>query len=237
MTSTQMRTKRIFDLLFLVLLAPLVVPICFILAVIIKLSAPKDPIFFTQMRVGKDGKLFKMFKFRSMVAGDHTSHTPVNADGSLKINADDKITQVGRLMRRLSLDELPQLINVILGDMSISGPRPEVSLELEKYDKETYKRLEVLPGLTGWAQVGGRNQIDFEQRHKLDIEYINDYSFLLDLKIVMLTISTIIIGNGIYEDSNIVNKKANIKAYKQQVRISSKKARKTNEKYNDSYHY
>ena len=210
MTSKQIRTKRIFDLFFIILVGPFVFPICFILAVIIKLSAPKDPIFFSQIRVGKDGKLFKMFKYRSMVVGDHTSHTPVNADGSLKISADDKITQVGQLMRRLSLDELPQLINVILGDMSISGPRPEVPFELEKYDKETYKRLDVLPGLTGWAQVQGRNQIDFDKRHELDIEYVNNYSFLFDLKIVLLTISTIISGSGIYEETDIANKEAEL---------------------------
>ncbi len=201
MTSTEMRSKRIFDLLFLVLLAPLVVSICFILAVIIKLSAPKDPIFFTQTRVGKDGKLFKMFKFRSMVAGDHTSSTPINADGSLKINADDKVTRIGRLMRRFSLDELPQLINVVLGEMSIIGPRPELPFQADEYDKETTKRLRAKPGLTGWAQVNGRNELNFEERHRLDIDYIDNYSFILDLKIVLSTILIIFTGNGLYQKS------------------------------------
>ena len=141
-----------------------------------------------------------MFKYRSMVAGDHTSRTPVNADGSLKINADDKVTRVGRLMRRLSLDELPQLINVILGDMSISGPRPELPIHVEAYDKETHTRLTVKPGLTGWAQIHGRNQLSLDERHCLDIDYVQNYSFFLDLKIILSTLPKLFSGKGVYQE-------------------------------------
>jgi lipopolysaccharide/colanic/teichoic acid biosynthesis glycosyltransferase len=171
-------------------------------AAFIKLESP-GPAFFKQERIGKRGKPFACYKFRSMCDKADTMKDGLEslneASGPLfKIRDDPRRTKVGKLLRRYSLDELPQLWNVLKGDMSLVGPRPPVRREVEQYDELAYKRLDTKPGITGLSQVSGRSDLPFDEMLKLDIYYIWNWSLSNDLKILLRTIPAVISGKGAY---------------------------------------
>ena len=180
--------KRLFDLsvgaVALVLLWPLIMLIGLLVAVFLG-----KPIVFRQQRPGLDGKLFTLFKFRTMAE-------PVVLDGKVTPDS-DRVTTFGRLLRSTSLDELPELINVLRGEMSIVGPRPLLVCYLDRYSPLQMRRHEVLPGITGWAQVNGRNTVTWERRFAMDVWYVDHQSFWLDLKIIALTVWKIAKRDGI----------------------------------------
>ncbi|WP_418223320.1 sugar transferase [Clostridium isatidis] len=183
--------KRTIDIIGslcgLILLSPLLL----VMGVLIKLDS-KGPIIFAQKRVGLNGKQFKMYKFRSMIVNAEELKDKLKENNEMsgpmfKMKDDPRITKVGKFIRKTSIDELPQLINVLKGEMSLVGPRPSLPKEVEAFDLWMLKRLEVKPGLTCYWQVSGRNSIDFENWMKLDIKYVNDRSLLLDIKLIFKT--------------------------------------------------
>nr|WP_036130898.1 sugar transferase [Marinobacter nitratireducens] len=180
--------KRVFDLL--VALGSLIVlsPVLLLLSILIyfKLGAP---ILFCQTRPGKDGQPFRMWKFRTMLES-------VDSEGNLLPDA-QRITHFGQFLRSTSLDELPELWNVFKGDMSLVGPRPLLMEYLPLYSREQYRRHEVRPGITGWAQVNGRNAISWDEKFRLDVWYVDNRSFWLDLKIMFLTAKKVLVRDGI----------------------------------------
>jgi exopolysaccharide biosynthesis polyprenyl glycosylphosphotransferase len=193
------RTADLFVSLFaLLLLCPI-----FIITIIAIMIESRGPIFFTQVRVGKDGRTFDLFKFRSMVinAEDMFKKVVEEKGGDMirfKAKDDPRITRVGRIIRKLSIDELPQLINVLKGDMSLVGPRPPIPLEVDQYTPWHKKRLRVRPGITGLWQVSGRSELPFEDMVRLDIFYIENWSLWMDIRIVLRTIPTVLFGSGAY---------------------------------------
>lgn len=196
--------KRVFDLVVAAVLLVLFAPVICAIAVAVKLDS-RGPVFFRQVRVGLGGRLFTMWKFRSMYAdSDHRKEELVsqNAYGDsrlFKMPRDPRVTRVGRFLRRSSLDELPQIFNVLLGDMSLVGPRPPVPREVALYEPHHFDRLAVVPGMTGPWQVGGRNLItDFEKVVRMERAYIQSWSLLLDAKILLRTIRVVITGEGAY---------------------------------------
>lgn len=185
----QLIIKRSFDIIFSILgLAVLVVPL--VLLIIIAFFDTGMNGIYNQQRIGRYGKKFSIFKIRTMksIAGVNTTITTLN---------DKRITAFGRIIRKLKLDEIPQLINVLMGDMSLVGPRPLLPEYLYLYSENQKKRHNVRPGITGWAQVNGRNSISWEEKFKLDIWYVHNQSILLDLKILLLSIKKVIISDGI----------------------------------------
>lgn len=183
--------KRTIDVLGslcgLILLSPLLL----VIGILIR-SDSKGPIIFAQKRVGLKGKEFKMYKFRSMVVNAEELKDKLKENNEMsgpmfKIKDDPRITKIGKFIRKTSIDELPQLINVLKGDMSLVGPRPSLPKEVKEFEPWMLKRLEVRPGLTCFWQVMGRNSIDFEDWMKLDIKYINERNFLLDIKLILKT--------------------------------------------------
>jgi len=177
-------------------------PLMILVAALIKLES-KGPVFFTQKRVGKDGRTFNVYKFRSMDEGAESIFEQVVAQKGgdiirFKAKDDPRITRLGRIIRKLSIDELPQLINVLIGDMSLVGPRPPVPIEVEKYSAWHKKRLRIRPGITGLWQVSGRSELPFEDMVRLDIYYIENWSLWMDFRIVLRTIPTVIFGSGAY---------------------------------------
>jgi lipopolysaccharide/colanic/teichoic acid biosynthesis glycosyltransferase len=179
------RGKRAFDLAVLGLVAVPAGVVGLLCAVAVRLTS-RGPVFFRQERIGMGGQPFLVWKFRSMAAGDN----PIFPDAT-------RITPAGRLLRRLSLDELPQLINVAVGDMSIVGPRPTLAYQVERYNDHQRRRLAVRPGLTGLAQVNGRNALSWSDRIDLDVRYVDTQSIRSDVLIIMRTAATIISGDGI----------------------------------------
>lgn len=161
----------------------------FLLLIILLFLFNKGAVFFTQARPGKNGKVFKLIKFKSMT-------DERDADGKL-LPDDVRLTAVGKFIRATSLDELPQLLNVMKGDMSIIGPRPLLVGYLPLYSEFQARRHEVKPGITGWAQVNGRNAISWEQKFELDVWYVDHVNFLLDIKIIWLTIKKVLVREGI----------------------------------------
>lgn len=195
--------KRLFDIIASALALVILSPLLLIIAICIKVDDPKGPVFYSQIRVGKDGKHFKMFKFRSMVTNADQLLAKLRAknevDGAMfKIKNDPRITRVGRVIRKYSLDELPQLANVVLGSMSIVGPRPPLVSEVTEYTDYDKQRLMVKPGATGMWQVGGRNDVSFDEMVRLDLTYIQERSIWLDLKIMFETVKIMIVPNGAY---------------------------------------
>lgn len=194
--------KRTFDIACSALAIVVLFPLWLLLALLIKLDS-RGPVFYTQERVGMDGRLFLLYKFRTMIAdADPELHREYQrafiagrAEANLgdaqkptyKLFADPRITRVGKVLRRTSLDEVPQLINVLMGDMSVVGPRPPIPYEVEAYELWHRKRLDMKPGLTGLWQVSGRNRLPFEEMVRLDLFYIENWSLLLDLKIILRT--------------------------------------------------
>ena len=195
--------KRLFDIVASCLGLIVLSPIFLITAICIKVNDPKGPVFYTQTRVGKNGKQFRMFKFRSMVSNADEllaklrSQNEVNG-AMFKIKNDPRITSVGRVIRKYSIDELPQLINVINGTMSIVGPRPPLPYEVAEYTEYDRQRLLVTPGATGMWQVGGRNDVNFDEMVRLDLTYIQNRSVWLDFIIILKTIKIMIKPKGAY---------------------------------------
>ncbi|WP_341478722.1 sugar transferase [Clostridium saudiense] len=172
----------------LILLSPVIA----IVACAVKFTS-KGPIFFSQKRVGKNGQLFDMYKFRSMVVNaeelkEKLVHQNEMSGPMFKMKEDPRVTKVGKFIRKTSLDELPQLWNVLKGDMSLVGPRPSLPKEVKQFEKWMYKRLTVKPGLTCYWQVSGRNNIDFEDWMKLDISYVEDRNLWIDIKLIFKTV-------------------------------------------------
>ena len=192
--------KRAFDLAVCLLLLPVVLPLLLLCALAIVIDSRSGPVHIAQARTGKDGVRFRMLKFRTMVPNAEAlkstlAHLNERPWPDFKITNDPRITRVGHFLRQTSLDELPQLINVVKGDMSLVGPRP-TSFEPGTYSFWHTYRLEVTPGITGLWQIEGRNKTNFDERLRLDIEYIRRRSFLLDLKILLKTVPTIFRRSG-----------------------------------------
>jgi len=192
--------KRVFDTVFSVLAVILISPLLLALAIAIKLDSP-GPVFYTSERIGKKGVVFRCIKFRTMVMDADTRRAEImhmnERDGVLfKISNDPRITRLGRFLRKYSLDELPQFFNVLIGDMSIVGPRPPLAGEVRKYDLSHLRRLDVTPGITGLWQVQGRQDPSFASYVSLDVTYIENWSIWLDFKIIMRTIAVVFSGTG-----------------------------------------
>lgn len=191
-TISYLILKRIIDIIGSIIGIVLVSPVLLVTAVLIKLES-KGRIFFSQTRVGLHGKEFKIYKFRSMVDGAEALRKSIEHKNEMsgpmfKVRGDPRITKIGRFIRKTSIDELPQLINVLKGEMSLVGPRPSLPSEVEKFEAWMLKRLEVKPGLTCYWQVSGRNNICFEDWMKLDIDYVNHRNMKLDIKLIFKTI-------------------------------------------------
>ena len=211
LSSSARILKRTFDLIFATLAITLLAPLWLLIALLIKLDS-RGRVFYTQERVGMDGRLFLLYKFRTMTAGaDPELHREYQrafiagrAEANLgnenkptyKLLADPRITRIGKLLRRTSLDEVPQLLNVLAGDMSLVGPRPPIPYEVEAYELWHRKRLDMKPGLTGLWQVSGRNRLPFEEMVRLDLFYIENWSLLLDLEIILRTGFVMLGGEG-----------------------------------------
>lgn len=184
--------KRIIDIIGAGLGLILLSPIIAIVACAVKVTS-KGPIFFSQKRVGKNGELFEMYKFRSMVVNAEELKENLEDQNEMsgpmfKIKDDPRVTKVGKFIRKTSIDELPQLWNILKGDMSLVGPRPSLPKEVEQFDNWMFKRLSVRPGLTCYWQVSGRNNIDFEDWMKLDVKYVEERNIWIDIKLIFKTI-------------------------------------------------
>ena len=202
--------KRLFDIGTILIFSPIFIPLIFIISLVL-FTKQGLPIFFVQNRVGKNNKIFKLYKFRTMeVSAEedfHKSHYLDLAKGKniepsnsplepIRIENDDRITSLGTLLRKTSLDELPNILNVLKGDISLVGPRPLVGYESDLYGKYNSKRNSVLPGVTGLAQVQGRLDLSLQERLYWDLKYIEDNSFSDDIKIIIKTISSVLTKKG-----------------------------------------
>jgi exopolysaccharide biosynthesis polyprenyl glycosylphosphotransferase len=194
--------KRVVDVALATIVLVFAAPLMGLVALVIKLDSP-GPTLFRQERVGKGGRPFTLYKFRSMGVGAEDQKELLRnlneADGPLfKIKEDPRVTRLGRLLRRLSLDELPQFYNVLRGDMSLIGPRPPLPEEVVQYQPWHMRRLEIAPGITGLWQVSGRSELPFDEMALLDIYYIEQWTPALDVKILLRTIPTVLFGDGAY---------------------------------------
>lgn len=186
--------KRAIDIVGSFLGVLLISPILIIIAILIRIKLG-SPIFFTQDRVGKDGKVFKIVKFRTMLEAYDKFGEPLSDK--------ERVTSFGNFLRSTSLDELPELINVLKGDMSLVGPRPLLVEYIDLYSKEQFRRHEVRPGMTGLAQVNGRNNLNWDDKFKMDVEYVDNVNLLLDVKILFLTIFKVLKRDGISKDGHV----------------------------------
>lgn len=184
--------KRLIDFIIVFCVLAVIWPILLVITLWLHFANKGTGAFFMQERPGKGGKIFKVIKFKTMT-------DERDAQGNLLPDA-DRLTKVGRFVRSTSIDELPQLINVLKGDMALIGPRPLLVQYLPLYDKEQVRRHEVRPGITGWAQVNGRNAISWTEKFELDVWYVDHCSFLLDLKIIFLTIKKVFVREGISQE-------------------------------------
>jgi exopolysaccharide biosynthesis polyprenyl glycosylphosphotransferase len=195
--------KRLFDIVVSAILLVLLLPIFLAVGLAIRLEDP-GPILFKQQRVGRWGKLFTMWKFRSMYTDAEERKKELMARNEMaggvlfKMKDDPRVTRVGRVIRKTSIDELPQLWNVLKGDMSLVGPRPPVPQEVDEYSLSDRRRLEVIPGITCIWQVSGRSDIPFDQQVELDVQYIQSQSFWTDIKILLKTVPALLFGTGAY---------------------------------------
>jgi lipopolysaccharide/colanic/teichoic acid biosynthesis glycosyltransferase len=193
--------KRVMDVVVSLTALILLSPVLILAAVMIKLH-DGGPVFFTQDRVGRDGRRFRMFKFRSMILQAEALKSSLVAKNehadprTFKISDDPRITPPGRVLRRFSIDELPQIFNVMFGDMSIVGPRPPVPSEVALYSDSDFRRLAVKPGLTCIWQVSGRSRLAFPEQVKMDVEYIERRNLLLDLSLIVRTVPAVLSGDG-----------------------------------------
>jgi lipopolysaccharide/colanic/teichoic acid biosynthesis glycosyltransferase len=170
-------------------------PLLVVAAIAIRLES-RGPALYRQRRVGRAGERFQMLKLRTMVAG--SDPTPAQTWEPLRED-DPRVTRVGAVLRRLSLDELPNLVNVLRGEMAIVGPRPTIEAQVEQYSDRQRRRLEVRPGLTGWAQINGRASLSWEERIELDLWYVDNRSLRLDLRILARSVRLLLTGHGLYE--------------------------------------
>lgn len=181
--------KRLFDFVISLLALVCISPILLIIIIVLYFANKGAGVFFYQERPGKNGKIFKVIKFKSMT-------DEKDENGNLLPN-DQRVTKIGRFIRKFSIDELPQLINVLKGDMALIGPRPLLLRYLELYTPEQARRHEVRPGLTGWAQVHGRNNISWTEKFKLDVWYVDHCSLWVDIKIIFMTIKSVVAGKNV----------------------------------------
>ena len=193
MKAVDALVRRTLDLVIAGAVSALTAPVVALLAVAVRLESPGHPIY-TQTRVGKDGALFEIYKLRTMVHG-----AEFTGAGLAIQEGDDRITRLGRFLRRYSLDELPNLWNVLRGEMSIIGPRPTLQVQVDQYTERERGRLAVKPGITGWAQVNGRASLPWNERIELDLYYIEHRSLALDLRILWRTLAIVLGGGGLYK--------------------------------------
>lgn len=188
MKKLQLVIKRIFDIIASLITIVLLFPIGLIISLIIKLDS-EGPIFFLQERPGKNTNIFKVYKFRTMRPGSEKM-----VKGKEVFGDDDRVTKIGKFLRRYKIDELPQLLNVMKGEMSLVGPRPERIDYLNEYTHEELNRFNMRPGLTGLAQVSGNIHISLDERHRKDVYYVENFNLLMDIKIIVLTLGVILLG-------------------------------------------
>ncbi len=191
-------TKPFCDFVFALLLTVALSPLILLTAILLATSQ-KGNIWFVQRRPGKDGKIFRLIKFKSM-------NDKVDQNGNL-LGDEDRLTPVGKWIRKMSLDELPQMFNILKGDMSFVGPRPLLVEYLPRYNQEQQRRHKVRPGITGWAQVNGRNLLAWKERFEYDTWYVDHISFWLDMKILLLTIVKVLRAEGIKGDNSMTMEK------------------------------
>ncbi|MCX7904019.1 MAG: sugar transferase [Caloramator sp.] len=194
MRSFQLFIKRLFDFLFSLILLIVLSPLFLIIAVLIKLDSEGE-VFFRQERAGLNGRPFMIYKFRTMV-----KNAEKIGDGYYTGENDPRITRIGKFLRKTSLDELPQLINILKGEMSVIGPRPTLMYQVEKYDDFQRKRLLMRPGVTGLAQVNGRNSLSWPERIKYDVYYVENWNIWMDIKIFFKTFLVVLRGEGVYAE-------------------------------------
>jgi lipopolysaccharide/colanic/teichoic acid biosynthesis glycosyltransferase len=193
MTAAGRAGKRALDLAIAGLGLIVTAPLLAIAVIAIRLETPGHP-FYRQQRVGRAGRLFDLYKLRTMV------HGAEHIGAGMAVNeGDPRITRIGGMLRRFSLDELPNLLNVLRGEMSIIGPRPTIQVQVERYDDRQRGRLEVKPGITGWAQVHGRASLPWSERIELDLWYVEHQSLWLDVKILARTAAMLLTGRGLYK--------------------------------------
>ena len=195
MTDASRKAKRALDLVIAGLAAAIAGPFMLVIALAIRLE-DRGPALLRQSRVGMDGEDFDLLKFRTMIADAHTV-----GSGWLVAERDPRITRVGHVLRKWSLDELPQLFNVLRGEMSIVGPRPTLRYQVDQYTPFQRRRLEAKPGITGWAQIRGRNSLRWPERIELDVWYVEHQSLRLDLLILMRTVPMILKPSGVYNEA------------------------------------
>lgn len=193
MKEFQLKIKYVLDRLAALLLFILLFPLIAVLYILVRLDS-QGPGFYMQCRVGKDGKDFNIYKFRTMVVNAEHIGSGILVEGE----DDPRITRFGKFLRKTSLDELPQIFNILKGDMSFIGPRPTLRYQVEKYSAFQRQRLNMKPGITGWAQVHGRNAISWPARIEYDVWYVNNYSLMLDLLIMFKTVSVVFKPDAVY---------------------------------------
>ncbi|MCH2190329.1 MAG: sugar transferase [Gammaproteobacteria bacterium] len=202
-SELQSKVKRTFDVLAAVAAIILLSPIFIIIALLIRLES-KGGALFKQERVGQNGRSFTMYKFRSMRTDAEARLVELENSNEMesgvifKMKSDPRITKVGKFIRKASIDELPQLFNVLIGDMSLVGPRPPLPKEVVQYSQRDFMRLAAVPGITCFWQVMGRSDIPFKQQVELDIKYIKNQSFLLDVKLLLMTVPAVLTARGAY---------------------------------------
>lgn len=194
----QMAIKRLFDIFVSLVVLVLLFPVWLAVALLIKIASP-GPVFFLQDRPGKGGKIFKVYKFRSMRLGSEKMVKGVEV-----LRDDARVTAIGRFIRRTKIDEIPQCLNVLKGEMSLIGPRPERVASLADYDDEISKRLNVRPGMTGLAQVSGNIYITLAERYRLDVYYVEHFSLWLDIRILLRTVGVVLLGEERYKDRPLI---------------------------------
>lgn len=192
--NNQLKIKRTIDIIISLIIIIPFLPIWLIISLMIKFTS-KGPIFFLQKRPGKHKKIFKIFKFRTMKPGSEKM-----IKGQEVMKDDNRVTSIGKLLRRTKVDEIPQVLNVLKGDMSLVGPRPERVESLEDYDSQISKRLDMKPGMTGLAQVSGNIYLSLEERYKLDVLYTEKFSLKLDAIILIRTIGVVLAGEDRYKN-------------------------------------
>ena len=209
--------KKLLDLILALILVILLSPLMIIIAIMIKIDS-KGPVIFKQIRSGKNNKNFTLYKFRSMIYNNNLYDTSV----------EDQVTKIGRILRKTSLDELPQLFNILKGEMSFIGPRPWIVDYAKYFTKHQMRRLEVLPGITGLAQCSGRNNLGIIERIDIDVEYVENMSLFLDIYIVLKTIKSVLKKEGFSNSKSAIHEELNI--LKNQNKTPN---RKKNKKHND----
>jgi undecaprenyl phosphate N,N'-diacetylbacillosamine 1-phosphate transferase len=185
--------KRIIDLIASIIGIIFLSPLLFIIALMIKLD-DRGPVFFSQERAGRGGRIFRVIKFRTMVMGAEKKGA-----GVFVLKDDPRITRVGKILRHTSLDELPQLFNILKGEMSVVGPRPALPYQIDNYTDRQKQRLKVKPGITGWSQVKGRSSLTWPERIEQDLWYIDNWSLWLDIKIFLMTVKVVFERENLYK--------------------------------------